>query len=439
MPPNPRIHVVLDPDDTRRCVELVAGLHNVAAGRVVCHATRGTSGRGLGGLSLELLVALGKRFDAARLERVHARRGWELVELWTAAEGTRDLLVLRAHLLHPSQWDRLIRLADRCRAALWLIVHEPRVRARHAGVLQARPHHRQLTMDEFATRWHAPTVVAAQPPADEFPEVPSADFPTFRAACRQLLDTASFQRVDQLYNQTLRAAREWVRDRPIDWYAETPSDAIDTDAVAALLQRLTVASTSPSETLVRLRAAQAGLFLHGILLTLDLSSRSMIGPTDLRATLSPTVATRLRGLCTPEWTAATALALLADPHARALGALDLRDVAPDASQVTIGRLKRLHVPTYARSLILVQLLQRHREGASVDAPLFVDKTRTQRHDHAAMAALVSSVAAKLGISPPRLGIEHRPQGKGLGAAWLARRGLTVTRIDDPYPWSLASP
>ncbi len=122
-----------------------------------------------------------------------------------------------------------------------------------------------------------------------------------------------------------------------------------------------------------------------------------------------------------------------------MGALDLRDVAPDASQVTIGRLKRLHVPTYARSLILVQLLQRRQQGAGVDAPLFIDKTRTERHDHVAMATLVSSVAAKLGISPPRLDTEYGLQREGLGAAWLARRGLTVTRIDDPYPWSLASP
>jgi hypothetical protein len=122
-----------------------------------------------------------------------------------------------------------------------------------------------------------------------------------------------------------------------------------------------------------------------------------------------------------------------------LGALDLRDVAPDASQVTVGALQRLYVPTYARSLILVQLLQRRQQGADTDAPLFVDKTRTQRYDDAAMATLVSSVAAKLGISPPRLGVEHRPQAKGMGTAWLAGRGLTVTRIDDPYPWSLASP
>jgi len=436
MPSNSDIYVVLDPDDTRRCAELVAGLHCVGAGRVVCHATRGTSG--FGGLGLELLVALGKRFDAARVGRVDHRRGWELAELWTAAERTQHLFILRAHLLHSSQWDRLIRLADDCGASLWLVVHESQVRARHAAVLQALPGHQLLTLDEFATRWKTPTSLTVEPPAGEFPEVPSADFPTFRAACRQLLDKSSFQRVDQLYDQAFDAARAWVRDLASDWYPGTPSDVIDIDAVAVLLQRLTVASSSPSETLVRLRGAQAGLFCHGILLTLDLSSRAMIGLADLRATLSPTVATRLRSLCTPEWTAATALALLAEPHAGDLENLNLGAVAPDASQVTIGGLKHLHVPTYARSLILVQFLQRQHQGAAMDAPLFVDKTGTQRSDLRPLATIVSSVAAKIGISPPRLTKEFRLLSESLGSAWLARRGLTITPIDDPYPWSLVS-
>jgi hypothetical protein len=307
-------------------------------------------------------------------------------------------------------------------------------------VLQATPDHQLLTLEQFATRWETPTRVTVQPPPGQFPEVPSADFPTFRAACRQLLDSASFQQVDQLYEQTLGAARAWIRDLVSDWYQGTGSDVIDIDidAVAVLLQRLTVASSSPSETLVRLRGAQAGLFRHGILLTLDLTSHAMIGLPDLRATLSPGVATRLRGLCTPEWTAATTLALLAEPHAGDLEDLDLGAVAPDASQVTIGGLKHLHVPTYARSLILVQLLKRRHQGAAMDAPLFSDKPGTQRFDLRPLASIVSLVAAKIGISPPRLTAEYRLLPERLGSAWLARRGLTVTRIDDPYPWSLAS-
>ena len=67
----------------------------------------------------------------------------------------------------------------------------------------------------------------------------------------------------------------------------------------------------------------------------------MIGSIDLRATLSATMATRLRGLCTPEWTAVAALALLAEPHIAELAALDLRHVASDASQVTVGGMRDL--------------------------------------------------------------------------------------------------
>jgi hypothetical protein len=440
MPASPAVHIVLDPGDTKGCAELVGGLHCLAAGRVVCHATH--TGRGAGSLGLELLVGLGKRFDAARTERIHGRE-WQLAEIWTAAERTRDLFILRAHLLGSSQWERLICLAGGCGTALWLIVHQAQVRDRHAAALHGVADHEQLTLEEFASRWHTPSPGAAQPLQDQFPEVPSADFPTFRAACRKLLDAASFQRVDELYNQTFSAARDWVRDHVSDWTVPSrPVDSIDTDAVAALLQRLTVTSSSPSETLVRLRGAQAGLFLHGILVTLDLSARSMIGTIDLRATLSPAMATRLRGLCTPEWTAAAALALLAEPRIGELAALDLRHIAPDAAQVTVGAVRDLHVPDYARSLILAQVLQRRRQGADMDAPLFVDKSASQRCTETALTMLVGSVATKTAMGS-LMGSLHRGARflagpSSLGAAWLARRGLTVTRIDDPYPWSLAS-
>jgi hypothetical protein len=439
MPASPAVRIVLDPGDTKGCAELVGGLHCLGAGRVVCHATH--TGRGAGGLALELLVGLGKRFDAARTERVRGRE-WQLAEIWTAAERTHNLFVLRAHLLGASQWDRLIRLTGGCGTALWLIVHEARVRDRHAAALHGVADQEQLTLEEFASRWHTPSVGAVQPLQDRFPEVPSVDFPTFRAACRKLLDAASFQRVDELYNQTFSAARDWVRDHVSDWTIPShpvhPVDSIDTDAVATLLQRLTVTSSSPSETLVRLRGAQAGLFLHGILVPLDLSAHSMIGTMDLRATLSPAMATRLRGLCTPEWTAAAALALIAEPRIGELAALDLCHIAPDAAQVTVGALRDLHVPDYARSLILAQVLQRRRQGAGMDAPLFVDKSASQRCTETALTILVGSVATKTAMGSLHRGAGFLAGPSSLGAAWLARRGLKVTRIDDPYPWLLAS-
>jgi hypothetical protein len=151
------------------------------------------------------------------------------------------------------------------------------------------------------------------------------------------------------------------------------------------------------------------------------------------------MATRLRGLCTPEWTAVAALALLAEPHIVELAALDLRHVASDASQVTVGGMRDLHVPDYARSLILAQLLQRRRQGAGIDAPLFVDKSTSQRCSGTALATLISSVAAKTGMGSLQRGTGFPARDGSIGAAWLARRGLKATRIDDPYPWSLASP
>jgi hypothetical protein len=432
MPASPAVRIVLDPGDTKGCAELVGGLHSLAAGRVVCQATH--TGRGAGGLGLELLIGLGKRFDAARTERVHGRQ-WQLAELWMAAERTRELFILRAHRLGPGQWERLIGLAASCGITLWLIVHQAQLRDRHAAAVQPIAH-QQLTLEQFAARWPSPPAAAAQ--SDWFPEVPSTDFPTFRAACRKLLDQASFDLVDERYNQAFSAARSWLRDHTSDWrVASHPLDSVDVDAVAALLQRLTVTSSSPSETLVRLRGAQAGLFLHGVLVTLDLSARSMLGSMELRATLSPAMATRLRGLCTPEWTAAAALALLAEPGGGELAAMDLGHITPDAAQVTVGSLRELQVPAYARSLLLAQVLQRRRQGADIDAPLFADPTG-QRCSPTDLSMLVDTVATKVAIGSLHQGAGFLAGPSSLGAAWLARRGLTVTRIDDPYPWSLAS-
>ena len=110
-----------------------------------------------------------------------------------------------------------------------------------------------------------------------------------------------------------------------------------------------------------------------------------------------------------------------------------------AVPLAIGGMRDLHVPDYARSLILAQLLQRRRQGAGIDAPLFVDKSTSQRCSGTALTTLISSVASKTGMGSLQRGTGFLPRHGSLGAAWLARRGLKATRIDDPYPWSLASP
>lgn len=158
----------------------------------------------------------------------------------------------------------------------------------------------------------------------------------------------------------------------------------------------------------------------------------MIGVTELRPTLSAAVADRLRAYCTPWWTAEAALMLLAEPPAGALSSMQIQDVAPDGASVTIDG-QQLSVPRYARSLVLAQRIDRCEqldpagEHTVAAQPLFADRQSGYKRLNQALDGL--------GATPWPTG----EQGWGLGRAWLARRGLRVSRIDDPYPWTLGTP
>jgi hypothetical protein len=120
--PGVNVHVVFDPDDSLQCLQLVLRLDCRAAGRVVCHpAPDATSSAWF---AVDLLLALGKRFDAVRVEHA-VHRSWQLTSIWMLAEQVTDLFVLRADRLPAGRWHELLRLARRCRLRLWLIVHRP--------------------------------------------------------------------------------------------------------------------------------------------------------------------------------------------------------------------------------------------------------------------------------------------------------------------------
>jgi hypothetical protein len=422
----PRVQVVFDPADTRHLVEAVSSLADLAAGRAVCHAM--PVGPSLYGLGVAMLLAVGKRFDAAQVERVPSRC-WRLAEIWLAAEQIRELFILRAHILGARQWRVLLQLAATRQISLWLVVHRPGLRPPQQAVLAETPA-TTLGAAEFLIQWADTRPADRSGDADEFPLVPGDDFPTFRAACRRLLDPPSFTRVDTIYREAFSAARSWVRAQTGNW--QDRYSVIDAEAVGGFVRDVTAPSASPAETLVRLRGVQAGLFLHGMLVTIDLRSTAMIGVTELRPTLSAAVADRLRGYCTPWWTAEAALMLLAEPPPGALSRMLIHDVDPDGAWVMIDG-QRIAIPAYARSLVLAQRIDRSEqldtrgEPTVATQPLFADR---------------QSVSLRPNRALGRLGAEPRPMGEhgwGLGRAWLARRGLWVSRIDDPYPWALGIP
>jgi hypothetical protein len=99
--PASKVHVVFDPDDSPQCVRLVMRLACPAVGRAVCHPAPTASSSAL--FAIDLLVTLGKRFDAVRSEHA-VRRGWQLTTIWMQAEQITDLFVLRADRLAARRW-----------------------------------------------------------------------------------------------------------------------------------------------------------------------------------------------------------------------------------------------------------------------------------------------------------------------------------------------
>lgn len=421
MPAEPTVHIVEDPEDSLGLAQLVAGLTNRLQGRAVCRPTPGaeTSPQ----LAADLLVALGKRFDALRFERVQTR-AWDLVDIWIEAEQVRHLFVLRAHLQPARAWGELVSLGQRAGVEIWMVYAADRAsRDRPVNKPQV------WTPAAFAAHWISDDHNGDENGTDiGFPEVPTDNFPTFRASCRRLLDGPTFERVDRVYRASMDETTAWLACRhPGSTTLVSPE--IDIADAAAQLQGLLVGDCGPAEAVVRLRGAQAAYFRAGWLI----SFRPTLVPSDsglvtLGPGLDTAAAARLRRLCTPRSAAAMVLFLLADIRSEALCRLDIGNVSTDASRVELGEW-HINVPVYARSLLRALLVERRRAGASENDPLFVHPRTGGRYVGSALRNILRSVSAKTGISTG----SHDSLGSPSGPeAWLRARGMNIIRLD-PVP------
>jgi hypothetical protein len=421
-PAEPPVTVVVDPDDSAGCTRFVTGLAQLPAGRAVCHPTPGETA--LQSLALDLLLALGKRFDAPRAERAH-RRSWQLARTWLLAERIEHLFVLRANLLSSRHWQALLDLTSACNLRLWLVVHRADPHADQQ--LLGSTDHQRLSLAAFVHRWQQPVEHAPSKaegiPVERFPTVPADDFTVFRAACRRLLNPASFALVDQLYCASMDQTNTWLDEQGVQWAA---SKSIDELPIQPFLHQLTAASVSPAETLVRLRGAQAALYLRGILLSLRWQPGTSIHLADLRIRLDRTTITRLRGLCTPRLAAALTITLITRMPPPALAALNTADITPDGSAVNRAG-EWFAVPAHAQALIRALLIERACDNANPQAPLFIGRGDRRISDHA-MRGMLRSVASKTAIAlPTRSSWPYAdPQHD-----WLAYFGMTVAQLELP--------
>lgn len=412
------LHIVEDPADSAELARLVSSLADRARGRVVCHTTPGCSTDEQ--LASDLLVAVGKRFDALRFERV--RRGaWELSEVWMVAEDVVDLFVLRAHALPLQLLHALGEMSRRNGIETWLIDSS---RDAGAGVLD-RMRAARWSPTRFRTRWESARNSADRLPRDQtpYPELPSDGFLTFRATCRRLLVPGDFDRVDALYRESMATTIAWLKPRRARPRAHDVDDSLERDAIAAQIQRLLSDAASTSEALVRFRAAQAACFLDGWFIDFHPTVvDTACGMAPLGPELCPASANRLRRLCGPVSTAAMALRLATSMRSEILCRLNIDDLADDGGGVTIeGQL--MAVPDHARSLVRAHLVARQRQGGSGADPFFVGGNSGGRSNASALRNIVRSASRKTGLS-----VGARDTVAMNAGGWLLARGARIHRM-----------
>ena len=323
------VTVLADPGDSPQAVAELAGRHDLDHGIAVCQPQPGATSPSV--LAGDLLVALGKLPGALAAEHL-SRRGWELAALWLRAEAVQDLVVLHADRLPPGRWSDLATLAAASGTRVWLATRAAGMTAGQRAALTARavgpPAHRP---------WRA--ALADLPAAGSrtggcgFPAVPDTAFPLFRAAAARLLDPAAFTRADAVYRDTCARARG---------HAAVLRQASGGDCAAAVLQQLTIDAASADEVLTRLRAAQAGLFIGGLLLDLRPARHPPweLREGCLRPRLDHATVARLRGLADPVVAAAVTPSRATAMTPAQLCALRRRDVTGDGAglRVRAGRL-----------------------------------------------------------------------------------------------------
>lgn len=332
-------------------------LHDIGAGRVVCHPRPDGSWPVL---VVDLLRALGKHPRALARER-RTGDGPALLRVWLRAEQVRHLVVLRAHRLGRGVLDRLVELAADTDIRLWPVWHDD-------GHL--------------------------------FLPYPSLDWAAAAALLHAERGTAvTAEAADVLYADAVTAGRHEARTWQPDGhrlghqvpYWEHAWPGCD---VGALLQRLTIDAATPTQLRARLDAAQVGFVAAARRLTLpeiDREDLAMLGPR-----LAPDTIDRLRGLVCPATAAALTLALATDADARNMASLRADRRTSGIAEVTLLA-GRYRIPERARPMLRAAILAHGTPDPG--QPLFAPTGRVFASVRR-LAHMIGRGAALAGITPP---------------------------------------
>lgn len=212
------------------------------------------------GVAADLLTALGKQADA----NGKARHGYDdvvLVPLWLTAHRTTDVYAVAPQHTPTASLMDIAHMLAASPARLWLACDHGYA-DRLADDLQP--------MAPSVVPW--PDLPNAWPTCDPEPEqtvwdpaagsvLPDVEFLTFRATAQDLLPTAAFRTIDDLFRDVL--------DRTLLWLTEVGPDHVTEDATRTALTELLAEQTTFDDINVAVKAAQAAFFHHGWYLTVD--------------------------------------------------------------------------------------------------------------------------------------------------------------------------
>ena len=212
------------------------------------------------------------RLNAEQLAGAAAGRA---VTAWMVTDQIEDLVVLRADRLSAGAWTWVLGLGRETGSRLLLVCHARQIPA-HLGAVLAGTGYQLLTGLPQALRGTAARIPG---PGQMRQPGPGLTPRTCRVSSTRIsattgarhstqLGPAGFARTDAVYRHGRDAACHWLSTRPGPGAA-----AVSGQSVQLFLTWLVHDSPSRHHTLARLRGAQAGFRLHGLMLNIPPSQR----------------------------------------------------------------------------------------------------------------------------------------------------------------------
>jgi hypothetical protein len=421
--------VVRDPHDTPATKTLLARIDDLARGVLVVRPVPGTNT--LSTLGLAVLAALGKQVDPP--PRGQQRRLWPLARAWTVGHQPDYLVIDRAHTLPRPLIHALLDLAAAAGAmGVWFLDATPDRTASGLARLDAAHERPQqlLNLGIMPRDLPAPLDDLRIPPLT----LPDVGFLTFRAACQRLLPPADAALADSLWRVTFDRTYDWLQQ--IDVYDAPPAAGSILNQPGQFIHPLSVRlaaslynASNPAGAVVRLRAVQAALLRHGLLLHHE-PRMGMLPGQMLGCPLTPDVAHTInRTLPTPD-AAAAVLHLIhpfqpdvrpARPWRRRWR---LADIEPDGSLVHT-EYGTIPVPTCGQPILRAHLHWLNPAGdAAPNTDLFTDTPDPEN-----LAAHTLNPLGLLSPTPMRYQ-RTRAYLRGHGTVWMRHRGLELSPLSD---------